>query len=90
MRGPQVMQGYWGRPEETRNALTDDGWLKTGDIGMIDPQGFVKLLDRKKDMIIVSGFKVFPNEVEDVVAPASRRARSRRDRRARTSAPDRP
>ena len=68
VRGPQVMQGYWGRPEETRNTLTDDGWLKTGDIGMIDPQGFVKLLDRKKDMIIVSGFKVFPNEVEDVVA----------------------
>jgi len=68
VRGPQVMQGYWGRPDETRNTLTDDGWLKTGDIGLIDPQGFVKLLDRKKDMIIVSGFKVFPNEVEEVVA----------------------
>jgi long-chain acyl-CoA synthetase len=67
VRGPQVMQGYWGRPEESRNTLTDDCWLKTGDIGMIDPQGFVKLLDRKKDMIIVSGFKVFPNEVEEVV-----------------------
>jgi long-chain acyl-CoA synthetase len=68
VRGPQIMQGYWGRPEETRNTLTDDRWLKTGDIGMIDPQGFVKLLDRKKDMIIVSGFKVFPNEVEEVVS----------------------
>jgi len=67
VRGPQVMQGYWGRPEETANALTADGWLRTGDIGVIDPDGFVKLLDRKKDMIIVSGFKVFPNEVEDVV-----------------------
>jgi long-chain acyl-CoA synthetase len=68
VRGPQIMQGYWGRPEETRNTLIDDRWLKTGDIGMIDPQGFVKLLDRKKDMIIVSGFKVFPNEVEEVVS----------------------
>ncbi|HEY1542496.1 MAG TPA: AMP-binding protein [Xanthobacteraceae bacterium] len=68
VRGPQVMQGYWDRPDETRKVLTADGWLKTGDIGTIDAQGFVKLLDRKKDMIIVSGFKVFPNEVEDVVA----------------------
>jgi long-chain acyl-CoA synthetase len=68
VRGPQVMQGYWGRVEETRRTLTADGWLKTGDIGVIDSEGFVKLLDRKKDMIIVSGFKVFPNEVEDVVA----------------------
>jgi long-chain acyl-CoA synthetase len=66
VRGPQVMLGYWQRPAETRAVLTDDGWLKTGDIGMLDAQGFVKLLDRKKDMIIVSGFKVFPNEVEDV------------------------
>ena len=68
VRGPQVMQGYWGRPDETRRTLTADGWLQTGDLGVIDSQGFVKLLDRKKDMIIVSGFKVFPNEVEDVVA----------------------
>jgi len=68
VRGPQVMQGYWNRPDETSKTLTADGWLKTGDIGTIDAQGFVKLLDRKKDMIIVSGFKVFPNEVEDVVA----------------------
>jgi long-chain acyl-CoA synthetase len=68
VRGPQVMQGYLGRSEETRRTLTVDGWLLTGDLGVIEPQGFVKLLDRKKDMIIVSGFKVFPNEVEDVVA----------------------
>jgi long-chain acyl-CoA synthetase len=68
VRGPQVMQGYWGRADETRKVLTDNGWLQTGDVGLIDPQGFVKLQDRKKDMIIVSGFKVFPNEVEDVVA----------------------
>jgi long-chain acyl-CoA synthetase len=76
VRGPQVMQGYWQRPEETRLVLTADGWLRTGDIGVIDPQGYLKLLDRKKDVIIVSGFKVFPNEVEDVVMthPAVREA----------------
>jgi long-chain acyl-CoA synthetase len=68
VRGPQVMQGYWGRPDETRKVLTDDRWLQTGDIGVIEPDGFLKLLDRKKDLIIVSGFKVFPNEVEDVAA----------------------
>ena len=67
VRGPQVMQGYWGRLDETRNVLAPDGWLRTGDIGALDAQGYLKLLDRKKDMIIVSGFKVFPNEVEDVV-----------------------
>jgi long-chain acyl-CoA synthetase len=68
VRGPQVMQGYWGRPAETQAVITSDGWLRTGDIGTFDAQGFLKLLDRKKDMIIVSGFKVFPNEVEDVAA----------------------
>jgi long-chain acyl-CoA synthetase len=67
VRGPQVMQGYWQRPEDSRQVLTEDGWLLTGDIGVMDRKGFVKLLDRKKDMIIVSGFKVFPNEVEDAV-----------------------
>jgi long-chain acyl-CoA synthetase len=67
VRGPQVMLGYWQRPDETRNVLTADGWLRTGDIGVLDAEGFLKLLDRKKDMINVSGFKVFPNEVEDVV-----------------------
>ncbi len=66
MRGPQVMKGYWQRPDETAHVLTADGWLKTGDIGAFDAQGFLTLLDRKKDMINVSGFKVFPNEVEDV------------------------
>jgi long-chain acyl-CoA synthetase len=66
VRGPQVMLGYWQRPEETERVLTADGWLRTGDIGALDAEGFVKLLDRKKDMINVSGFKVFPNEVEDV------------------------
>jgi long-chain acyl-CoA synthetase len=66
VRGPQVMAGYWGRPEESAHVLTADGWLKTGDVGAFDAQGFLTLLDRKKDMINVSGFKVFPNEVEDV------------------------
>ncbi len=67
VRGPQVMAGYWQRPDETKLVLSADGWLRTGDIGALDAQGFLKILDRKKDMINVSGFKVFPNEVEDVV-----------------------
>jgi long-chain acyl-CoA synthetase len=66
VRGPQVMAGYWGRPDETKQVLSADGWLHTGDIGVLDQEGFLKLLDRKKDMINVSGFKVFPNEVEDI------------------------
>jgi long-chain acyl-CoA synthetase len=68
LRGPQVMRGYWKRPEETAMVMLPGGWLRTGDIGHIDSSGFVFLDDRKKDMIVVSGFKVFPNEVEDVVA----------------------
>jgi long-chain acyl-CoA synthetase len=68
VRGPQVMQGYWQRPDETKLVLTPDGWLHTGDIGAFDSEGYLKILDRKKDMINVSGFKVFPNEVEDVIA----------------------
>jgi long-chain acyl-CoA synthetase len=68
VRGPQVMAGYWQRPDETKLVLTADGWLHTGDIGAFDPEGFLKILDRKKDMVNVSGFKVFPNEVEDVIA----------------------
>ncbi|MEO6185224.1 MAG: AMP-binding protein [Steroidobacteraceae bacterium] len=68
VRGPQVMLGYWNRPDETANVMLPDSWLKTGDIGRIDDQGFVFLEDRKKDMISVSGFKVYPNEVEDVAA----------------------
>jgi len=65
-RGPQVMAGYWKRPDETANAMTTDGFFRTGDIGMMDEQGRVRIVDRKKDMISVSGFKVFPNEVEEV------------------------
>ena len=68
IRGPQVMQGYWHRPKETSNVLSNDGWLHTGDIGFIDDDGFVQIVDRKKDMILVSGFNVFPNEVEDIIA----------------------
>jgi long-chain acyl-CoA synthetase len=67
IRGPQVMAGYWQRPDETAKAMTADGFLKTGDIGTMDERGWFKIVDRKKDMIVVSGFKVFPNEVEDVV-----------------------
>jgi long-chain acyl-CoA synthetase len=65
-RGPQVMPGYWRQPEETKKAMTADGFFRTGDIGIMDDQGRVRIIDRKKDMITVSGFKVFPNEVEDV------------------------
>ena len=68
LRGPQVMRGYWQRPDETAKVMLPDGWLRTGDIGRMDERGYVYIEDRKKDMIIVSGFKVFPNEVEDVVA----------------------
>jgi long-chain acyl-CoA synthetase len=67
IRGPQVMQGYWNRPEETAKVFTEDGWLRTGDMGYVDERGYVRITDRKKDLIVVSGFKVFPNEVEDVV-----------------------
>jgi long-chain acyl-CoA synthetase len=68
IRGPQVMRGYWQRPEETAKVLTDDGWLRTGDMGKMDEKGFFYIVDRKKDMILVSGFNVYPNEIEDVVA----------------------
>ena len=68
IRGPQVMKGYWNRPEETTKVLSPDGWLRTGDIARIDPSGYVYIVDRKKDMILVSGFNVYPNEVEGVVA----------------------
>ena len=67
IRGPQVMKGYWNRPDETAKVFTPDGWLRTGDMGFMDARGTFKITDRKKDMIIVSGFKVFPNEIEDVV-----------------------
>ena len=68
LRGPQVMAGYWKRPEETALVFTRDGWLRTGDMGFMDELGNFKVTDRKKDMIVVSGFKVFPNQIEDVVA----------------------
>jgi long-chain acyl-CoA synthetase len=67
IKGPQVMTGYWQRDDETKKVMTHDGFLKTGDLGSMNEKGFVKIVDRKKDMIIVSGFKVFPNEVEDVL-----------------------
>ncbi len=67
-RGPQVMKGYWQKPEANAAAFTDDGYFRTGDIGVFDEQGFLRIVDRKKDMIIVSGFNVYPNEVEAVVA----------------------
>ena len=68
VRGPQVMSGYWNRPDETAQVFTPDGWLRTGDMGYVDERGNFKITDRKKDMIVVSGFKVFPNQIEDVVA----------------------
>jgi long-chain acyl-CoA synthetase len=68
IRGPQVMAGYWQRPDETAKVMTPDGWFKTGDVGVMDERGYFKIVDRKKDMILVSGFNVYPNEVEDVVA----------------------
>ncbi len=68
VRGPQVMKGYWQRPESTAEAIDSEGWLATGDIAVFDDLGFIKIVDRKKDMILVSGFNVFPNEIEDVLA----------------------
>jgi long-chain acyl-CoA synthetase len=68
IRGPQVMRDYWRQPEETAKVMTPDGFFKSGDIGVMDQRGCIRIVDRKKDMIVVSGFKVFPNEIEDVVA----------------------
>jgi long-chain acyl-CoA synthetase len=67
IRGPQVMAGYWQRPDETAKVMTADGFFRTGDIGVVDERGYFKIVDRKKDMILVSGFNVYPNEVEDVI-----------------------
>jgi len=67
VRGPQVMAGYWQRPDETAKVMTADGYFRTGDVGLVDERGYFKIVDRKKDMILVSGFNVYPNEVEDVV-----------------------
>jgi long-chain acyl-CoA synthetase len=68
IKGPQVMAGYWQRPDETEKVMTADGFFRTGDIGVVDERGYFKIVDRKKDMILVSGFNVYPNEVEDVVS----------------------
>ena len=68
IKGPQVMAGYWQRPDETAKVMTPDGFFKSGDIGIVDERGYFKIVDRKKDMVLVSGFNVYPNEVEDVVA----------------------
>ncbi|MCA1528084.1 long-chain fatty acid--CoA ligase [Bradyrhizobium yuanmingense] len=67
-KGPQVMSGYWNRPEETAKVMSADGYFRTGDIGVMDERGYIKIVDRKKDMILVSGFNVYPNEVEEVIA----------------------
>jgi len=67
VNGPQVMQGYWNKPEETAKTVRD-GWLYTGDVAVMDEDGYFKIVDRKKDMILVSGFNVYPNEVEDAIA----------------------
>jgi long-chain acyl-CoA synthetase len=67
IRGPQVMAGYWQRPDETAKVMTADGFFRTGDIGTVDERGYFRIVDRKKDMILVSGFNVYPNEVEDVI-----------------------
>jgi long-chain acyl-CoA synthetase len=68
VRGPQVMRGYWNRLADTADVLSADGWLRTGDIAVLDADGYLSIVDRKKDMIIVSGFKVFPNEIESIGA----------------------
>jgi long-chain acyl-CoA synthetase len=68
VHGPQVMKGYWNRPEDTAKAIDREGWFATGDIGVMDARGFIRLIDRKKDMMIVSGFNVYPNEIEDVLS----------------------
>jgi long-chain acyl-CoA synthetase len=68
IRGPQVMAGYWNKPEETKNVMTPDGFFKSGDIGVMNEDGYTKIVDRKKDMVLVSGFNVYPNEVEEVIS----------------------
>ncbi len=67
VKGPQVMKGYWQRPEETAKSFTEDGWFRTGDMAVIQEDGYIRIVDRKKDMILVSGFNVYPNEIEDVI-----------------------
>jgi long-chain acyl-CoA synthetase len=89
IRGPQVMAGYWNRPDETAKVMTPDGFFRSGDIGFMDERTAIKIVDRKKDMILVSGFNVYPNEVEECGDLASRRARMRRRSACRTSIPAR-
>ena len=67
IRGPQVMSGYWNRPDETAKVMTPDGFFKSGDVGVMDERGYIRIVDRKKDMILISGFNVYPNEIEQVV-----------------------
>src|SRR4029450_9528726 len=68
IRGPQVMAGYWQRQDETDKVIAREGWFATGDVGVMDERGYIRIVDRKKDMILVSGFNVYPNEIEGVVA----------------------
>jgi long-chain acyl-CoA synthetase len=68
IKGPQVMSGYWNRAEETNQFFTPEGYFKSGDIGTMSPEGYVQIVDRKKDMIVVAGFKVFPNEIEELIS----------------------
>jgi long-chain acyl-CoA synthetase len=94
IKGPQVMAGYWQRPDETAKVMTPDGYFKSGDIGVMDERGYFKIVDRKKDMMLVSGFNVYPNEVEDVVAKLdgvlnAPRGRARREDRRGREAGDR-
>jgi long-chain acyl-CoA synthetase len=67
LRGPQVMKGYWQQPDETEKCMTEDGWFRTGDMARIDEEGFFEIVDRKKDMIIASGFNIYPREIEEVL-----------------------
>ena len=91
IRGPQVMAGYWQRPDETAKVMTADGFFRTGDVGTVDERGYFRIVDRKKDMILVSGFNVYPNEIEDVVSAmpgvleCAARRHARRARPARRS-----
>ena len=82
IRGPQVMAGYWQRPDETAKVMTPDGFFKSGDVGIMDERGYIRIVDRKKDMILVSGFNVYPNEIECVIATHPEGRRMRRHRRA--------
>jgi long-chain acyl-CoA synthetase len=85
IKGPQVMAGYWNRPDETANVMTEDGYFRSGDMGFMDENGYTKIVDRKKDMILVSGFNVYPNEIEEVAVSSIPALPRRRPLRCRTS-----